>query len=428
MRSNLFTLPGVRQVVFIGLLCGSFFLSTASASAAPGTTSVTISGEITDTGGIPPTVRGVVYGTTPSYGATTTESGNFSAGPYSVTLTGLLCNADYHYANYATNGQGTGYGADREFTTGACDPLPVPPTEPASTSPQIVAPGTPAVEPSANTGGNGSPTGTGSSSDSPGSDTTTGSSEVTGDTPLGQSPGSTVRAAIERIPPEVLKTAEVAGVVGVSYAALYATGVNRFITSAVLGLLAWLAYFGAAKSIRRKKIGIIGTHNLYVIVGDALEETVVERVYRLKGKTPSNPYPVLISSWEELEQFGIKLNRKQEEALRKKYWPGPVNVMLPCTLSKFTYLHRGTNTLTFRFPADFLTQSLLRRTGPVIAPTANPEGLPPATTIAEAKNYFKEEIDFFINKGTLAGLPPMLIQMDSEGEVTVLSKGGEKIL
>lgn len=404
----------VRRLLLIALLCASVLPYTAAAAAAPAnTTSVTIRGEITDTGGSPPTVRGVVYGLTPAYGATTSESGSFSTGSFVVTISGLFCNTTYHYANYATNDKGTGYGEDRTFVTGAC------PGAPADTS----APPAPSNSSAQHNSGGGPPNDGGVNGAATGPDAPSASNPLV----------SVLRAlhlsfpAIERMSPLVLTTAEITGVAVLGYAALYATSINRFITEALLSLLAWLAYFGAAKALRKKKIGVVGTHNAYVIVGEALDEGVVERVYRLKGPSPQTPYPVLISAWEDLKVFDITLNQKQVEALQKKYWPGPVNVVLPCNHPKFAYLHRGTGTLVFRFPADFLTLSLLRRSGPLLAPTANPEGRPIATTIEEAKNYFKGEIDFFINKGTLPGLAPMLIQLGSEGEVTVLDKGKEEL-
>jgi L-threonylcarbamoyladenylate synthase len=338
---------------------------TAAVAGTPASIAVTISGEITDTGVGPVTERGVVHGATPTFGATTTEAGNFSTGPYSITVSDLACGTTYHYANYATNIRGTSYGATRVFTTGECvAPLPAP---------------------------------------------------------------LSITESKQDISTIVAVTAGATAAVAVGYAALYSTGAGRVISYVLLGLLAWLAYFRVAKSIREKKIGIIGTHNSYVIVGDALDEGAVDRVYRLKGRAPKSPYPILISSREELKKFGIVLNQKQEEILIKKYWPGPVNVVLPCTLSEFSYLHLGTDTLVFRFPADFLTLSLLRKTGPLIAPTANPEGLPPATTITEAMTYFKGEVDFFINKGTLESPPLTLVQLGAQGEVTVLYQGKEEL-
>lgn len=82
--------------------------------------SATLNGTINDTGGDNPTTRGFVYGLTTSYGATTTESGSFSAGSFSANISDLTCGTTYHFSSYAVNNSGTGYGSDQTFTTRGC--------------------------------------------------------------------------------------------------------------------------------------------------------------------------------------------------------------------------------------------------------------------------------------------------------------------
>ena len=100
---------------------------TTSAPSAVFDTSVTLNGSITALGTASSTVRGFVYGSDTSYGATTTESGSFGVGAFSATLSNLTCNTGYHYAAYATNGY-LGYGNDQTFTTSACPSPPPAPT------------------------------------------------------------------------------------------------------------------------------------------------------------------------------------------------------------------------------------------------------------------------------------------------------------
>ena len=95
--------------------------------------SVTLPGNISALGSSAVTTRGFVYGTTIFFGASTTESsGGFSTGAYSANVTGLVCNTTYYYAAYATNGDGTDYGATESFTTAAC--AATPPTVTTSSS------------------------------------------------------------------------------------------------------------------------------------------------------------------------------------------------------------------------------------------------------------------------------------------------------
>lgn len=93
---------------------------TTSAASSIGATSATGNGDITDIEGENPETVGFVYGATTAYGATTTQSGSFSAGSFSTNISSLICDSTYHFAAYATNSAGTGYGNDQTFTTSAC--------------------------------------------------------------------------------------------------------------------------------------------------------------------------------------------------------------------------------------------------------------------------------------------------------------------
>ncbi|HTE49104.1 MAG TPA: hypothetical protein VK675_04310, partial [Candidatus Paceibacterota bacterium] len=95
-------------------------------------TTATGNGTITATGGANATTRGVVYGTTTSYGSTTTESGSFATVAFTASITSLTCNTLYHYASYAINTGGTSYGSDQTFTTGSCVVIPTVTTSAAS--------------------------------------------------------------------------------------------------------------------------------------------------------------------------------------------------------------------------------------------------------------------------------------------------------
>ena len=97
--------------------------------------------------------------------------------------------------------------------------------------------------------------------------------------------------------------------------------------------------------------------------------------------------------------FGIDIGGKLKVENIKKFWPGPVSVILPCPLKKFEYLHRGQNTLAFRLPKKKALIKILKKTGPLVAPSANPENLLPAQNIKEAKKYFGGNVDFYL-KGT----------------------------
>ena len=174
--------------------------------------------------------------------------------------------------------------------------------------------------------------------------------------------------------------------------------------------------------LRAGKVGVIPTDTLYALAAVAMHEAAVQRVYLLKKRTPSKPCIILIDALDALSTFDVVISVTQREVLAR-VWPGEVSVVLACGTTAPEYLHRGTGTLAFRLPANQELRNLIRESGPLIAPSANPESFSPATTIEEAKNYFHENVDFYKDGGTRAGMPSTLIMLGVDGKISVLRKG-----
>src|SRR5690606_23138943 len=140
---------------------------------------------------------------------------------------------------------------------------------------------------------------------------------------------------------------------------------------------------------------------LYGLVGPAFSKKAVERIYEIKGRNKKKPLIVLIASIQDLKKFGVS----GEHPILKKVWPGPVSVTLEHTSmmmsKKFIYLNRGGKSLAFRLPKKKSLIEILKKTGPLVAPSANLEGLPPAENIRQAKRYFDDKVDFYVAGGTL---------------------------
>ena len=171
------------------------------------------------------------------------------------------------------------------------------------------------------------------------------------------------------------------------------------------------------------QIGILPTDTLYGLVGSALLKETVERIFAVRQRDLKKPLIILISSIEDLKLFVVEISKTQEKKLQA-IWPGPVSVVIDCKDEKFEYLHRGLQSLAFRLPADEKLLQLLKKTGPLVAPSANLSGQAPAQTIAQAKKYFGDQVDFYFDGGQLKSMPSTIIVLDKNGEERVL-RGGE---
>jgi L-threonylcarbamoyladenylate synthase len=156
-----------------------------------------------------------------------------------------------------------------------------------------------------------------------------------------------------------------------------------------------------ARLLRNGGIGVLRTDTLYGVLGRAADKAAVERIYRLKDRNSAKAPIVLVGSPEQL----FDLPSPEEQAVLDDVWPGPVSVILP-TMGGPDWVHRGLHSIAYRLPADDELQRLLAQTGPLIAPSANPEGAPPAMTIQEASEYFGDAVDFYVDGGAVTDETP----------------------
>ena len=159
------------------------------------------------------------------------------------------------------------------------------------------------------------------------------------------------------------------------------------------------------KILKKGGVGVMPTDTLYGLVGSAFSNEAIKRIYKIKKRDKKKPLIVLISSLNDLKKFNIKLTTVQSRTLNK-VWPGKVSVVV--------------NNIAFRLPAKKLLIDMIKKTGPLVAPSANPEGLKPAESIGEAEKYFSYDVDFYLAGGTLKGEPSTLIKLNNKGEIELL--------
>ena len=163
-------------------------------------------------------------------------------------------------------------------------------------------------------------------------------------------------------------------------------------------------------------IGVLKTDTQYGIVARSDNQEAVERVFAVKHRTPTKPPIVLIS---RVEQMYDPLPDGIDPSVGD-LWPGPNSVIVPAP-SAPEWLVRGSLGVAYRLPADERLRALIDQTGPLIAPSANPEGMTPARTVAEAEGYFGEQVDFYVDGGVvLENVPSNLFSLTPAGDIEQL--------
>lgn len=164
--------------------------------------------------------------------------------------------------------------------------------------------------------------------------------------------------------------------------------------------------------IKNDGLVVVPTDTIYGIVALASSKKATEKVFALKGRDPSKPPIILITNLDQMfDQLPKQILHDIEPYLTDA--KDKNSLILPSPTAP-EWITRGTGSVAYRLitstintPNDaWSLYDLIDQTGPLIAPSANPENLPPAENISQAKQYFGDKIDFYIDKGTISGVKP----------------------
>lgn len=144
----------------------------------------------------------------------------------------------------------------------------------------------------------------------------------------------------------------------------------------------------------RGGLAIVRTDTIYGIVARADHEASVERIFTIKQRTPDKPLIVLVASLKDIPYIDTD-TRAQYAQL---YLERPTSIIVP-NPSAPDWLTRGKGSVAYRVPQLSSLRELISQTGPLVAPSANPQGIAPASHINEAIDYFGNTIDLYVDGG-----------------------------
>jgi L-threonylcarbamoyladenylate synthase len=127
----------------------------------------------------------------------------------------------------------------------------------------------------------------------------------------------------------------------------------------------------AAALIRAGKLVAFPTETVYGLGANALDAAAVERIFAAKGRPKNSPLIVHVDSIEMARGLAAEWPRTAE-ALVRRYWPGPLTLVLRKSESVPDIVTAGLATVGLRMPAHPLALELIRISGvPIAAPSAN---------------------------------------------------------
>ena len=161
------------------------------------------------------------------------------------------------------------------------------------------------------------------------------------------------------------------------------------------------------------------TDTIYGLLADAGNRKAVERLYELR-RPSGRPFIVLIPDVEDALNFDIRMPRLGFPLLSLG-----LTIIFQKRTTIPTYLTRWRKSLALRVPIQgtFITKLMKKFGGPLVAPSANPEGMPPAMDVKEAMDYFGDKIDLYVRGAELEGKPSTIVKFVSDKAIKIVREG-----
>ncbi len=155
----------------------------------------------------------------------------------------------------------------------------------------------------------------------------------------------------------------------------------------------------AAQILRQGGLLGIPTETVYGLAANGLDPEAVKRIFEAKGRPQDNPLILTIPGQQWLPRY-CKDIPSLAYVLARKFWPGPLTLILKRRDVVPDIITAGLDTVAMRCPDHPVAAAIIREAGiPVAAPSANTSGRPSCTTAQDVLEDMDGKIEGVVDGG-----------------------------
>ncbi len=169
---------------------------------------------------------------------------------------------------------------------------------------------------------------------------------------------------------------------------------------------------------------IFPTETFFALGSRALDADATAQVYRAKHRSTVRPLPLILGNWEQLDMVAKVSDELMP--LLKKFWPGPLSVILPARLRVPDILTGGTGRVAVRLSSHPIARALAQAVGePITSSSANISGNPAVVSASQLDKELIASVRGILDEPPVpaGGLPSTLIEQMDNGKLRILRKG-----
>jgi len=176
----------------------------------------------------------------------------------------------------------------------------------------------------------------------------------------------------------------------------------------------------ASKIINQGGIVVFPTDTVYGIGCDPYNKDSVRKIYEIKSRKISKPFPVLVYSKDIAER--IAFFDEFTKKIVERFWPGPLTVILKLTDENLKESLNITDKIAIRVPNHKCTLELLKKCNFLVGTSANISGHSSFTNPDECFNNFRK-YDVFVDGGIITSKSEStIIEIENE-EIKIIREG-----
>lgn len=172
----------------------------------------------------------------------------------------------------------------------------------------------------------------------------------------------------------------------------------------------------AAQILTTGGVALLATDTVYGLMASPLHPDAVARIFALKGRDAAKSLPVLVADAAQIATLGVALTTRTKALLHF----GALTMVLPLTTPPAWLAGRAE--VAVRIPDDARLIALLRRTGPLLATSANASGRDTPAEVSGILAQLTGAPDIVVDDGPRTGQPSTLIDTQTT-PFSVLRRG-----
>ena len=155
----------------------------------------------------------------------------------------------------------------------------------------------------------------------------------------------------------------------------------------------------AVRVLRTGGVVAFPTDTLYGLGANVFDPLAIERLFAIKERPAGLALPVLIDDWRQLEMVAAEVP-EEAAVLAKRFWPGPLTLVLTKSAAVPDLLTAGAATIAVRMPDHPVPRAIAAALGsPITGTSANVSGRPDPESLQEVKEQLSGRLGFIVGCG-----------------------------